>query len=215
MTSDVQRVQKGLTGLRAARKRAGLTQQELANLVGTHRENLSQWESATKGLSFKMAKRLAGHLEDAHPGEMVTANRLSAYKRAKSEGDAAGALLAVKGLIEAVGDEDLNEAGQRFLNDLADDALAFAEKSSGGHEDTEVYGVIPDEGRDPAGYNVGVTKAAASRSGAASIYPDLPRSRGSAGLPDPEEYDEPGHDGRNLHGHRVAPLPGRDEEEEW
>ncbi len=138
MAGDVERVQKGLTGLRAARKRAGLTQEELATLVGTHRENLSQWESATKGLSFKMAKRLAGHLEDAHPGEMVTANRLTAYKRAKSEGDAAGALLAVKGLIEAVGDEDLNEAGQRFLDDLADEALAFAGKS-GSHDGGERY----------------------------------------------------------------------------
>jgi len=37
---------------------------------------------------------------------------------------------AVKGLIEAIGDEDLTEAGERFLDDLADEALAFAGKSS-------------------------------------------------------------------------------------
>jgi transcriptional regulator with XRE-family HTH domain len=130
--TTIKRAEKGLTDLRTARNKAELTQEALAELVSTKRENISTWENGTKGISFKTAKRLSEHL-DTSAGELLTANRLSAYKRAKSEGDAAGALLAVKGLIEAVGDEDLTEAGERFLDDLADEALAFAGKSS--HEE--------------------------------------------------------------------------------
>jgi transcriptional regulator with XRE-family HTH domain len=129
MNGTIKRAEKGLTDLRTARNKAKLTQEALAGLVGTKRENISTWESGTKGLTLKTAKKLAEHL-DVGAGELLTANRLSEYKRAKSEGDAAGALLAVKGLIEAVGDEDLTEAGERFLDDLADEALAFAGKSS-------------------------------------------------------------------------------------
>jgi len=132
MNGTIKRAEKGLTDLRTARNKAKLTQEALAGLVGTKRENISTWESGTKGLTLKTAKKLAEHL-DVGAGELLTANRLSEYKRAKSEGDAAGALLAVKGLIEAIGDEDLTEAGERFLDDLADEALAFAGKSS--HEE--------------------------------------------------------------------------------
>jgi DNA-binding XRE family transcriptional regulator len=130
--TTIKRAEKGLTDLRTARNKAEMSQETLAALIGTKRENISTWESGTKGLTLKTAKRLSEHL-DAGAGELLTANRLSAYKKAKSEGDAAGALLAVKGLIEAVGDEDLTEAGERFLDDLADEALAFAGKSS--HEE--------------------------------------------------------------------------------
>lgn len=207
MNKTIKRVEKGISDLKTARTRAELTQEALASLVGTSRENISTWESGTKGLTLKTAKRLAEHL-DAGAGELLTANRLSEYKKAKSSGDAAGVLLAIKALIEGVADEDLTEDGDRFLSDLADEALAFAEKSSGvvpHHEDGETYGVIEGEGRDPAGHNVGVTKAAASRE--AGIWPSLPG--GGSVLPDPSEYDD-GSDGRNIHGHRVTPLEDLD-----
>jgi hypothetical protein len=88
------------------------------------------------------------------------------------------------------------------LSELLDAATKFVESAaSGTYEDEEVYGYDPE--RDPLGHNVGVTKAAASRE--ASIWPSLPG--GGAVLTDPEEYDPVGHDGRNIHGHRVAPLP--------
>jgi transcriptional regulator with XRE-family HTH domain len=199
MNKTIKRAEKGLTDLRTARNRADLTQAALAGLVGTSRENISTWESGSKGITRKTAQKLAEHL-DTSAGEILTANRLSEYKRAKSEGNAAGALLAIKGLIEGVGDEDLTLEGERFLDDLADDALEFAGVGKSSHEDEEVYGYEAE--RDPLGHRVGVTKAAASRE--AGIWPSL---GGGAVLPDPEDYDEPGHDGRNIHGHRVSPLP--------
>jgi transcriptional regulator with XRE-family HTH domain len=202
--TTIKRAEKGLTDLRTARNKADLTQRALAGLVGTSRENISTWESGSKGITRKTAKKLSKHL-DTSAGEILTANRLSEYKKAKSAGDAAGALLAIKGLIEGVGEEDLTPEGERFLDELADDALAFAGKSF--HEDEEVFGYEAE--RDPLGHRVGVTKAAASRE--AGIWPSV---GGESVLPDPEDYDEPGHDGRNIHGHRIAPLPDEDDFED-
>jgi hypothetical protein len=89
---------------------------------------------------------------------------------------------------------------------LADEALEFAGVGKASQEDEEAYGYEAE--RDPLGHRVGVTKAAASRE--AGIWPSL---GGGAFLPDPSEYDPPGHDGRDVHGHRVAPLPAVDEDD--
>ena len=205
MNGTIKKAERGLTDLKTARTKAELTQGALAALIGTQRENISMWESGTRGITRKTATKLAEHL-DTSAGEILTANRLTAYKKAKKEGDAAGALLAIKGLIEGVGEEDLTPEGERFLDELADDALEFAGVGKSFHEDEEVYGHDPE--RNALGHNVGVTKAAASRE--ASVWPSLPGS--GAVLTDPEEYDPVGHDGRNIHGHRIAPLPDRDED---
>jgi transcriptional regulator with XRE-family HTH domain len=205
----IKRAEKGLTDLKTARTRAELTQQALADLIGTKRANISTWESGTKGITRKTAQKLSKHL-DTSAGEILTANRLSEYKRAKSAGDAAGALLAIKGLIEGVGDEDLTLEGERFLDDLADEALAFAGMgpvSKSASQPEEAYGYDPE--RNALGHRVGVTKAAASRE--AGIWPSL---GGGAVLTDPEEYDPVGHDGRNIHGHRVTPLEDLDDPDE-
>ncbi len=204
--TTIKRAERGLTNLKTARTKAELSQEALAALIGTKRENISTWESGKQGITRKTATKLAEHL-DTSAGEILTANRLTAYKRAKSEGNAAGALLAIKGLIQGVQDEDLTPEGERFLDDLADDALAFAGMGpvSKSASPEEAYGYQAE--RDPLGRNVGVTKAAASRE--ASVWPSL---GGGGVLPDPEDYDEPGHDGRNIHGHRVAPLPAVDED---
>jgi transcriptional regulator with XRE-family HTH domain len=204
MNKTIKRAERGLTDLKTARNKAELTQEALAALIGTKRANISTWESGTKGITRKSALKLSKHL-DTSAGEIITANRLTGFKRAKSSGDAAGALLAIKGLIEGVGEEDLTPEGERFLDELADDALSFAGKSF--HEDTEVFGYEAE--RDPLGRNVGVTKAAASRE--AGIWPSM---GGGGVLTDPEEYDPVGHDGRNIHGHRVAPLPDEDDFED-
>jgi transcriptional regulator with XRE-family HTH domain len=204
MNRTIKKAERGLTDLKTARSRAELSQEALAALIGTQRENISMWESGTRGITRKTAKKLSKHL-DTSAGEILTANRLSEYKRAKSSGDAAGALLAIKGLIEGVQDEDLTPEGERFLDDLADDALAFAGKSF--HEDEEAYGYDPE--RNALGHNVGVTKAAASRE--ASVWPSL---GGGEVLTDPEEYDPIGHDGRDINGHRVTPLEDLDDPDE-
>ncbi len=208
MNKTIKWAEKGLTDLRTARNRAELSQEALAALIGTKRANISTWESGKQGMTRKTATKLSEHL-DTSAGEILTANRLAGYKRAKSEGDAAGALLAIKGLIEGVGDEDLTLEGERFLDDLADEALAFAGMgpvSKSASQTEEAYGYDPE--RNALGHNVGVTKAAASRE--ASVWPSL---GGGAFLPDPSEYDPVGHDGRNIHGHRVAPLPAVDEDD--
>jgi transcriptional regulator with XRE-family HTH domain len=202
----IKRAERGLRDLKTARSRAELSQEALAALIGTKRENISTWERGTKGITRKTAQKLAKHL-DTSAGEILTANRLSEYKIAKKEGDAAGALLAIKGLIQGVGDEDLTLEGERFLDDLADEALAFAGVGKSSHEDEEVYGYDPE--RNALGHRVGVTKAAASRE--SGIWPSL---GGGAVLPDPEEYDPVGHDGRNIHGHRVTPLEDLDDPDE-
>ncbi len=202
----IKRAERGLTDLGMARTEAELSQEALAALIGTKRENISTWESGTKGITRKTAQKLSKHL-DTSAGEILTANRLAGYKIAKKEGDAAGALRAVKGLIVGVGDEDLTPEGERFLDELADDALDFAGVGKASHEDEEAYGYEAE--RDPLGRRVGVTKAAASRE--SGIWPSL---GGGAVLPDPEDFDEPGHDGRNLHGHRVTPLEDLDEPED-
>ncbi len=203
--TTIKKAEKGLTDLKTARTKAELTQGALAALIGTSRENISTWESGSKGITRKTARKLSEHL-DTSAGEILTANRLTAYKRAKSEGDAAGALLAIKGLIEGVGEEDLTPEGERFLDDLADEALEFAGVGKSSHEDEEAYGYEAE--RDPLGRKVGVTKAAASRE--AGIWPSM---GGGSVLSDPEDYDPVGHDGRNIHGHRIAPLPDRDEDD--
>jgi transcriptional regulator with XRE-family HTH domain len=125
--TTIKRAEKGLTDLRTARNKAELSQEALAALIGTKRANISTWESGKQGITRKTAQKLSEHL-DTSAGEILTANRLSEYKRAKKEGDAAGALLAIKGLIEGVGDADLTPEGERFLDDLADEALEFAHR---------------------------------------------------------------------------------------
>jgi len=144
MANTVDRVANGLVGLKTARTKAGLTQRELAKMIGTDRANIAGMESAARSMSVKMAERLAERV-DAGSAELVIANRLAAMKTAKKENDAASVLLAAKGILEIAGGEELTPAGEAFLDAVADEALEFAGKSS--HEDEEVYGVIPDEGR--------------------------------------------------------------------
>jgi DNA-binding XRE family transcriptional regulator len=197
--STIKRAENGLTDLKTARNNAGLSQGDLATLVGTKRENISTWESGKQGMSRKTAARLSNHL-DTSEGEILTANRLNEYQRAKIAGNAAGAILAIKGLIEGLGEADLTPEGEKFLDDLADDAIEFA-GVGGKSEDREVYGEDPE--RDPLGHLVGVSKAASSRE--AGIWPSL--SGGAPPDPEAEPYDPLGHDGRDVNGHRVAPLP--------
>jgi transcriptional regulator with XRE-family HTH domain len=205
----IKRAEKGLTDLKTARTEAKLSQEALAALIGTKRENISTWESGRQGITRKSAQKLAENL-DTSAGEILTANRLTAYKIAKSIGDAAGALRSIKGLIVGVQEEDLTPEGEQFLDELADDALAFAGMgpvSKSANPDEEVYGYDPE--RNALGHYVGVTKAAASRE--ASIWPSF---GGGGVLTDPEEYDPIGHDGRDINGHRVTPLEDLDDPEE-
>jgi DNA-binding XRE family transcriptional regulator len=73
-------VEKGLVGLKTARMKAGLTQEDLGELVGTDRANIAGYESAARTLKFRMAEKFSEHV-DAGSAELVIANRLHAMKR--------------------------------------------------------------------------------------------------------------------------------------
>jgi len=206
MANTVDRVANGLVGLKTARTKAGLTQRELAEMIGTDRANIAGMESAARSMSVKMAERLAERV-DAGSAKLVIANRLAAMKTAKKENDAASVLLAAKGILEIAGDKDLTPEGEAFLDAVADEALEFAgvgPVSKSASPDQEVYGY--EETRDPAGRRVSNAKAAESRQ--TGIWPSM---GGGSVLPDPEDYDPIGHDGRDINGHRIAPLPDEDD----
>ncbi len=115
-------VEKGLVGLKEA----------LADRIGTDRANIAGFENAARPLKFRMAEKLAEHV-DIGSAELVIANRLAAMKRAKKERDPAGVILAAKGILEIAGDKDLTPGGEAFLEAVADEALQFVGKSSAGY----------------------------------------------------------------------------------
>ena len=210
MANIIEEVTKNLTGLRDARKNAGLSQRALADLVGIDPANVAGMESAARSMSIKMGRRLSEHV-DVGSAELVIANRLYAMKRAEKERDPAGVLLAAKSIVELANDEELSEKGEEFIDAIADKALKFAgvgavSKSSGAG-DSEWYGY--DSERNAMGHKVGAAKAAASRDGSAGdTWGSLPESR----LPDPEDYFV--DDGRDVNGHRVTPLEDLDDPED-
>ncbi len=202
---------KDMMDLRESRNLAKKTQAMLAAATGLDQARLSRYESGERSLSPATAKKLAAALKNTNAATLVFSNRSAMLQRAVDRGDVAGAIEAAKSAYktaEANGWTD-DDDGDEALSELLDAATKFVESAaSGTYEDEEVYGYDPE--RDPAGRNVGVTKAAASRE--AGIWPSLSGGRGDARLPDPSEYDPLGHDGRNIHGHRVAPLPAVDED---
>lgn len=214
MANIIEEVTKNLTGLRDARKNAGLSQRALADLVGIDPANVAGMESAARSMSIKMGRRLSEHV-DVGSAELVIANRLYAMKRAEKERDPAAMLLAAKTIVELANDEELSEQGEEFIDAIADRALKFAgvgavTKSSGAGE--EAYGYDPE--RNAMGHMVGATKAAESRDGsAAGTWGSLPESEDEPD--DDEDYDEPGHDGRDLNGHRIKPLEALDDEDDF
>jgi transcriptional regulator with XRE-family HTH domain len=76
--------------IKSVRKRAGLTQGELAARAGMDRPNLSAIESGRRTMSMKLADRVLEALdEDDSPGaeDLVIANRIRAFQNAKKNGD--------------------------------------------------------------------------------------------------------------------------------
>lgn len=135
MANIIVEVTKDLTGLRAARKNAGLSQRELADLIGTDPANVAGMESAVRSMSIKMGRKLAEHV-DAESAGLVIANRLAAMKKAEKHRDAAGVLLAAKSIVELANDRELSDEGEWFIDAIADGAFKVARvgavgKSSG------------------------------------------------------------------------------------
>jgi transcriptional regulator with XRE-family HTH domain len=194
------------TDLRTARKRAGLTQERLAELVGTDRANIAGLESAARAMSAKMGERLSEHV-DVASAELVIANRLAAIKRSKEQGDAAGVLTAAKGIVQIVGDRELTPEGETFIDNIVDGAIEFATKNER-YEDEQEYGVdVEGEDRDLMGRKV-VTKSVAANDFDPSFYNLHSGHRNQPlrdELEDDQEYGDI-DDGRDAYGVRVRPL---------
>jgi transcriptional regulator with XRE-family HTH domain len=163
MANIVEEVTRKLTGLRVARKAAGLTQEQLADLIGTDRANIAGMESAARSMSFKMGKRLAEHV-DVGSAEMVIANRLAAMKKAEDGLNPAGMLKAAMDIVKLADSEELSPEGKKFIDAIADRTLKFAgvgSVSAGArshHRDSERHDQPGIDGRDTNGNFVGVTK---------------------------------------------------------
>jgi putative transcriptional regulator len=69
---SVQQTTKGLPGLAALRKQAGVTQSEFADQVGLHRVTVSDYERGHRDPHMSVLRRLAAALNCA-PADLLTA----------------------------------------------------------------------------------------------------------------------------------------------
>jgi transcriptional regulator with XRE-family HTH domain len=186
-----------MEGLRQVRKRAGYTQEELADSIGTSRPNVSAYESGGRNMTLKLADRVLREIGESNVSgaELVVANRLKAYKRARESGDVPGMLEAAKAVAKIGEEHTLTREGAELVGEVVEDALEYAEKVAVGFEDeAEAEG---GDGRDFFGRRI------------------KPLGEGGG---DPEEDEDEGGDGRDMYGRRVRPLEiggdGQDEDEE-
>jgi transcriptional regulator with XRE-family HTH domain len=130
--------------IRTARKRKGLSQEELASLARTDQGTISAIESGATGVSEKLAQRLGNVLEPSGD-ELIIGNRALAMERAIKEGDRAGVLTAAKTVVKVASRHKLTPEGEKYLDDLTEKAIKFAQ---GGldFEDEDFDG--EDDGRD-------------------------------------------------------------------
>ncbi len=91
-----------MEGLRTVRKRAGYSQREVAELVGTSQPNICAYESGDRTMSLKIANKVLREIGegDVSGAELVIANRLKAYKRARESGDVGGMFDAAKAVAK-------------------------------------------------------------------------------------------------------------------
>lgn len=82
--------------LRQARRKAGLTQQALAEKIGTGRSHISALERGAADMSLRMARRIAEHLDVDAADLIVGTGSKDAVDQRKD------VLLAVEGWVERV-----------------------------------------------------------------------------------------------------------------
>jgi hypothetical protein len=150
-------------------------------------------------MTLRMANRVLKEIGESGSGvsgaELVVANRLLAYKRARNSGDVSGMLEAAKAVAKIGEEHTLTREGDELVDEVVDDALEYAEKVAVGFDDeAEDEG---GDGRDFFGRRV--------------------RPLDEAG-DDLEEDGDEGGDGRDMYGRRVRPLDeggdGQDEDDE-
>ncbi len=192
-----------MTDLRTARQSAGKCQQDLAALTGLGQPDLSKLESGQMPMTEGVAEKLARHLPGTTASGLVMGNLAAGYKRARERGDRVGVLRAAESVVKYASRFDSDPSLDAALDQLTESAVRFAQG------DSEEYGQEP--GRDILGRRV-------DKSARPNLLPGesyLPLWSGHTGTgPDleamedasDEDFDEPGHDGRDAHGIRIAPL---------
>ena len=113
--------------LRETRKRRGWSIYDLAERTGVAASNISALETGSRILGKRLASRFAEHL-DADSTELLIANQIAAMKRATRGNDALAILTCAKAIVEAMGDHELTDEDEKPLDQLVNEALAFAEK---------------------------------------------------------------------------------------
>ncbi len=187
-----------MKGLRTVRKRAGYSQREVAELVGTSQPNICAYETGERAMSLKIANKVLREIGESNVSgaELVVANRLKAYKRARESGDVSGMLDAAKTVARIGEEHTLTREGEELIEEVVDDALEYAEKVAVGFEDQEDQDGDGD-GRDFFGRRITPLDEAGD---------------------DLEEDGDEGGDGRDMYGRRVRTLDeggdGQDEDEE-
>jgi hypothetical protein len=96
-------------------------------------------------MTLKMANRVLKEIgqSDVSGAELVVANRLKAYKRARESGDVSGMFDAAKAVARLGEEHTLTREGDELVGEVVDDALEYAEKTASGFDDE-----AEDEGGD-------------------------------------------------------------------
>ncbi len=90
-------------------------------------------------MSLKMANKVLRQIGESGVSgeELVVANRLKAYKRARESGDVSGMFNAAKAVARIGEQYTLTREGDELVDEVVDDALEYAEKTASGFEDQE------------------------------------------------------------------------------
>lgn len=101
-------------------------------------------------MSLKMANKVLRQIGESGVSgeELVVANRLKAYKRARESGDVSGMFNAAKAVARIGEQYTLTREGDELVDEVVDDALEYAEKTASGFEDQEDQEDQDGDGRD-------------------------------------------------------------------
>jgi transcriptional regulator with XRE-family HTH domain len=113
--------------LRVARKRKGLTQSDLADLLRVGQPTVAAFETGGRRMGDRFARKAAAVLDES-PAQLMIGNRLAAMQRAINRDDAAGVIEAVKTVVGKTTDGmELTSEGEKALDELVQGALAFTQ----------------------------------------------------------------------------------------
>lgn len=187
-----------MASLRMVRKKAGYSQRELAELIGTSQPNIAHYESGKKVFSMKIANKVIREIgeRNATGSELVLGNRLAAFKRAKGEGDLPGMLDSAKAVSKTL-------ATTPEAMGLLKEMVGTMEEATGDHDD------LDGDGRDLFGRVRPAMKNADSEEDDRDVFgrvlPDLD-SGDEEDFEDEYEDDEDELDGdrRDVFGRRIG-----------